>query len=352
MKKIGIAILSLVSAIALSSCATKHNGPYLSATPGNPSITAPADGVTYTLTEAQAKDTLFTMKWTKPDYGYPAAVTYTIQIDKPGDNFSNPVKLGTANLPSFSISYGDMNSALLGYGFKPGQSAAINVRVTASVSDSIKAEVSKSISMVLTPYSSYSYIYVPGDYQAASGYGSDWTPADAPSLVMSGNKVYDGYVYMTNPAGTCQFKFTNDKTWTLNWGAGSNAGSLLVNSNNNLVTPDTGYYKIHVDLNALTYTIEKTNWAVIGDATPGGWATGTKMTYNPSTKVWSVIVKLTAGSIKFRANGSWALNYGDGGNGTLVEGGNNNIPVSVAGTYKVVLDLSSPPFYTYSLIKQ
>ncbi|MDZ7681757.1 MAG: hypothetical protein U5J63_08650 [Fodinibius sp.] len=40
-------------------------------------------------------------------------------------------------------------------------------------------------------------VSVPGNYQSASGYGSDWTPADAPPLVSENNNdVYTGRVYM------------------------------------------------------------------------------------------------------------------------------------------------------------
>jgi hypothetical protein len=51
--------------------------------------------------------------------------------------------------------------------------------------------------------------------------------------------------------------------------------------------------------------------------------------------------------MKFRANDSWDLNYGVT-NGKIKAGG-DNIPVTTAGTYTVMLDLSSPLNYKYSL---
>ena len=353
MKKIGILIISIVSAMMVVSCATKRNGPYLSATPGNPSITSPADGKTYTLNKSNATDTLFTMNWTAPDYGYPAAVTYTVQMDNPGDNFANPVKLGTANLPSFSITEGDLNSTLLGSGLKPNQAATVEVRVTASISDSLKEEISKPISMVFTPYSNYTYIYVPGNYQVYSGYGSAWTPQDAPPLAMTGVNVFDGYVYINDTKDSdIEFKFTKDQNWNLAWGAGSSPGTISSTGGNiTLPTDSSGYYKIHVNTDALTYSIEKTTWSIIGDATAGGWSTDTPMTYDKTKKVWTVTTNLTAGGLKFRANDSWDLNYGDtGADGTLDAGG-DNINVPSAGNYTVTLDFSNPPLYTYSLKK-
>ena len=353
MKKIGILILSIVNALMIASCATKHNGPYLSASPGNPSITSPSDGTNYTLDKSKATDTLFTMKWSAPDYGFPAAVTYTVQMDKPGDNFSKPVNLGTSNLPSFSITQGELNGILLGSGYIPSKTATVQVRVTASVSDSVKEEISQPISMSFIPYSDYTYIYVPGNYQAYSGYGSAWTPPDAPPLVMTGNQVFDGYVYINDTKDSdIEFKFTKDQTWNLAWGMGSSSGTLSSTGGNiTMPTSGSGYYKIHVDINALTYTLTKTTWAVIGSATAGGWSTDTPMTYDPTKKVWTVTTNLTAGQIKFRANGSWDINYGDGGNGNLAFNGNNNITVATSGNYTITMDLSNPPFYTYSLKK-
>ncbi len=350
MKKIGITIVSIIGLLALSSCATKHNGPFLSATPGSPAITAPADGSAYVLSKDKASDTLVTMKWDAPNYGFPAAVTYTVQMGKQGEDFANPVKLGTANLPSFSITQGDLNSTLLGSGYIPDQAATVEVRVIASISDSVKDEMSPAIAVTFTPYSSYSYIYVPGDYQAASGYTSDWSPADAPPLVMTGNKIYDGYVYMMNSSGSAQFKFTYDKSWDQNWGD-TGADGTLEAGGDNIVSPGTGYFKIHVDLDALTYKIEKTTWGLIGDATPGGWDTDTPMTYDPAKKVWSATVDLTAGGLKFRANNAWDLNYGDSGADGTLDAGGDNISVSVAGNYTVTMDLSNPPMYTYKLTK-
>lgn len=356
MKKIGITIISFVfSAVLISSCATKHNGPFLSASPGSPSISAPSSGATYVLDKAKASDTLTTVKWSAPNYGYPAAVTYTIQMDKQGDNFANPMKLGTSNLTSFSITEGNMNTFMLGNGFAFGQPTTLEMRVMASISDSIKAEVSSPISVVITPYSSYTYIYMPGNYQAYSGYGSGWTPKDAPPIAMVGPQKFEGYVYVNDQTDSdIEFKFTKDQSWDTAYGIGSSAGTLSTSGGNiTMPTSGSGYYLIKVDLNALTYTMAKTAWGIIGDATPGAWKTDTPMTYDPTNKVWTVTTTLDAsGTFKFRANDSWDINYGYDGDGKLTFNGNNNIPVATSGTYKIILDLSNPPLYTYKLIKQ
>lgn len=94
----------------------------------------------------------------------------------------------------------------------------------------------------------------------------------------------------------------------------------------------------------------KTDWGLIGDATPGGWDSDTNMTYDTATRTWKVTLDLKAGNVKFRANDAWDLNYGDNDfDGTMEEGG-KDIPVNAAGNYTVTLNLEVAG-YAYELKK-
>ncbi|WP_340102597.1 RagB/SusD family nutrient uptake outer membrane protein [Rhodohalobacter sp. 8-1] len=94
-------------------------------------------------------------------------------------------------------------------------------------------------------------IYVPGGYQAASGYTTNWTPAEAPPLVSDDqNNVYTGQVYFA--IAGAEFKFTAERNWNANWGG---ANGTLVPDGSNLVIGDAGLYDITVDLNTMTYTV-------------------------------------------------------------------------------------------------
>ena len=53
--------------------------------------------------------------------------------------------------------------------------------------------------------------------------------------------------------------------------------------------------------------------------------------------------------LRFRANDAWDWNYGDTGADVLLDLGGDNIAVPTGGNYTVVLDLSNPREYTYSL---
>ncbi len=72
------------------------------------------------------------------------------------------------------------------------------------------------------------------------------------------------------------------------------------------------------------------------------------MIYDAATGAWSIQLDLVAGSIKFRANDDWGLNYGDTGADAILEEGGDNISIPTAGTYLIKLFLDKPD-YTYSI---
>ncbi|VAW30198.1 Cell surface glycan-binding lipoprotein, utilization system for glycans and polysaccharides (PUL), SusD family [hydrothermal vent metagenome] len=216
------------------------------------------------------------------------------------------------------------------------------------------ALVKKFYPNLVTPYASpvlknakanYPVLHVPGSYQG-------WDPADNKTVIASVNSdnKYEGYLYFAD-AGA-QFKFVKGTTWSdPNWGNSSGDGKTLDPGGANITVADAGYYKINVDLTSLTYSAVKTTWGVIGDATAGGWSSDQDMTYDPKTDTWSATLDLTVGSLKFRANHDWTINYGDtGANGILSEGG-DNINITTAGTYVITLKLGAPD-YTYTIIKK
>jgi hypothetical protein len=186
----------------------------------------------------------------------------------------------------------------------------------------------------------YPVIYVPGDYQEPT-----WDPANSTQLAsVNSDGTYEGYIWVE--AGK-QFKFTDGPSWDVNYGDDGMDGTLDAGGAN-IAPAETGYYKLNVNLNDLTYTMVKTEWGVIGDGTAGGWDTDQNMTYDPETKLWSAMLDLTAATIKFRANDGWDINYGDDGPNGILEAGGANIPVPEAGTYVITMKLGTPD-YTYTL---
>lgn len=350
MKNYKLILLTVIGIFALASCDEGQPGPVISSNPGAPSINSPEEGQSYTLSEEEADENLFTMEWTEPDYGFSSAPDYTIQMDSATHNFEDPIEIATVNTTSFSVTVGEMNGIILGADYPFGEELAMDFRVIASVADSVEEQVSDPVTLNITAYSTCAYcpeIYVPGGYQSSSGYGGDWSPADAPALAtINDQDQYEGYVYIAN--ANSQFKFTAERNWANgDWGTSGTEGELE-SPGNNIVAEESGYYKMNVDLNSLTYELLNTTWGIIGNATAGGWDADQDMTYDPDEKVWTITTDLVAGEMKFRANDAWDINYGDNeGNGTLQQDG-ANIPIDSDGNYTIELDLSANP-YTYNI---
>ena len=195
----------------------------------------------------------------------------------------------------------------------------------------------------------YPVIYAPGGYQVASGYSDgDWSPDVAPQLAsVNSDNNYEGYIYFAND--NSEYKFTAGPNWDLNWGDDDADGTLNENGAN-IIAPTTGMYKINVNLNDTTFTSVKTDWGIIGSATPNGWDSDTNMEFDADTRTWSVIVDLTAGEVKFRANDGWDINFGDDGGDGILEYGGGNIQIAESGRYRFVLNLGTPD-YTYTVEK-
>lgn len=186
-------------------------------------------------------------------------------------------------------------------------------------------------------------LYAAGDFQG-------WNPSAAKDSFMNNaeNPILQGYLYLPNTNG---FKFVSQKNWDgPNYGLGASAGKLSsAGDAGNLSVPAAGYYLFSLDLANMTYTATKTTWGVIGTATAGGWDSDQAMTYSTSFKSWFATIPLAADEFKFRANGAWDINYGDGGSGKLSSNNAPNIKCTKAGTYSVMIDLSSPLNYKYTL---
>lgn len=184
-------------------------------------------------------------------------------------------------------------------------------------------------------------LYTPGEYQG-------WSPATAATVYTRNlDFKYEGYIYFQEAT---KFKFTSAPNWDeTNYGDGGNG--TLSTSGGNISVEEAGYYKVNVDLSGspYTYSLEKTEWGLIGDATPGGWDNSTPMTYDPAAKVWRVTTTLSDKKFKFRANDGWTINLGGDLDNLNYDG--SNINVAEAGTYLIILDLSDPTVYKASLSK-
>ena len=165
-----------------------------------------------------------------------------------------------------------------------------------------------------------------------AGDANGWNQIDY--LASNDGVTFTGFMYL-NQNG---FKFCTQQDWDgTNYGAGIDPSGDNIN-----MTEEAGYYKVDVDLATKSYNLTPiTTIGVIGDATASGWDSDQDMTYvpyNSETKApgyWEIKnITLSAGTIKFRANDGWDINWG-GDTNALTQGG-DNIAVD-AGTYDIKL---------------
>lgn len=331
---------------------------------------------TLVLTEANKANSALTLSWTAADYGFKSAVKYTIQIAKAGTNFAAPKDVAIdAGKLTLGYTVEELNTLLNISGYQFGVSTNVEFRVRAVVNTAIAPVFSNVTTVAITPYEIiivYPTWYVAGTHQAdpivggvpVKGFYSNptwdggWNPATAPKIMsLFDNKVYRGYVNF--PDAVNEFKFVPVPSWSGDLGGtntGVDAGGVntgTVGGPNNAKVLGAGYYLVEFDDNTDTYKASPRNWGVIGDATPTGWGSDTDLVYNPVTGTLEVTLALTAGGLKFRPNNDWGgLDVGDGNaDGVLDQLGNNNIPVTVAGTYKIVMDLRNFGKLKYTLTK-
>ena len=184
---------------------------------------------------------------------------------------------------------------------------------------------------IIDPTAEYDYVYIAGTADGWSGNGGKL------ASVKDANDYY-GFINATG-----EFKIQkNQGSWATNWG-GSN-GTLVAGGAN---IQANGFVYVNANIGNMTYSVTPiTSMGVIGDATPGGWETETALTYNAETGAWEGTVTFTTGEFKFRANESWAINFGGALDNLTLEGSNLEVE---AGTYNVVLTLVCPGEYTATL---
>lgn len=349
-------------------------------------LTSP-DGGSYVLQSSAAGDEVFVARWTSADYGYQAAVNYKLQLVKASETFDG-ANVGSYDLGNFSSTSGasfeksitvrEFNSLVLGANGSIGSAESYKVRVVASVNgqlissdNNLTNAVSQEVTLTATAYDTFdefSRIYVPGNYQGNSGYGSDWSPDNANVAKLfskANNGVYEGFVWMDNV--TPAFKFTPVPSWTGDKGENDPSGAFsgVLGTASDIKPADgAGTYFFTVNWTALTYTMAKRQVAIIGQATPNGWGSPTYMTFdtNPSSpyyQMYTIDLALAADEFLIRLKDDWSEKMGTISGNTentttgsqyKIKIGGGNMKVPAAGNYKVVLDIRNSANYNIRLM--
>lgn len=309
-----------------------------------------------TLAMATAGDPSLTFNWTRSFNGYTGNITYVLQYDSANKNFVAPVEIPIGvNLLTKGMTQAEMNATALNSGIPGGNSGRVEYRIKATTAQGAVA-FSNRVFVTIQSYVPILRFYLPGSYQAAGGYGNDWTPGTAPELVRDlrssvFNDMY--YIYIYLPANA-EFKVTQGRSWDVNYGG--TGGNLVPGSPNNLKVTTAGVYRVSINRTTLKYDIREGRMGFIGDGAGVGWDAATVF---PTHAMGAPATNLFVGLHNFTtAGGQWKMidgsawnsgsnltdetrSYGaNGPSGTTMEvNGSNNFPaVPGNGRYRVIWD--------------
>lgn len=377
MKNISYLFIGLFSILVfISACSKDEKDPVLNTGQiVGPEFTNPSSGETYVLLEDNQDEVLTTFKWTATSYGMDnlATTTYKLEMDRTGNEFTDPIFLQNTTETEITYTVGAMNEALIENDFNADEVANISFRITSSITSNNTAEmkVSAPVDLALTPYSQE--IYYKPLYLLGEGTEVGWDN----SIALEMPYINEGkFGIVTNLISGKGMKILSLRgQWAPQWGTdetGTGVGGILVYRPNEDVddpaeipTPDTdGLYRLVADTVNLTYEIYAAplNLYLLGDGSVAGWdnTAALEMT-NEGNGKFSITTDLTAANIKFiEVLGQWAPQWGAAEGSEGLKGNisfrpteDDPDPAAIAvpaeGTYTIEVDLAAQ---TYKLLPQ
>ncbi|MBB3187072.1 SusE domain-containing protein [Microbacter margulisiae] len=388
MKKFRI-FFPLLALILLAAC---NNDPKMMilANPVAPVLNAPShstsaynkDSAAYVL-NMDSTGLADTFTGTAANYGIGTTVTYSLQIDKTGDNFANAQTVTSATTDSLPVTISQLYTIITDaktFNAPAGVRTSFDIRVMTTIGASKIPTYSNTQTLIIIPIlslKSYTIATPSSWYIIGMGDGKWNYSKDGIGASMFPLSVVSGKAYLNSGAGT--FTYTgyfehanpfkvvdNSMSWSdPSWGSSDGALTpVLSSSSKNFVVPSDGYYTITLNSITNTFTIvaatapsvNYTSMGLIGEF--NGWASDVALTAadpaaGANNHIWYTTYTFTSdftppvgtGGCKFRADGAWTYNWGAGtfpiGLGT---NGGTNIPF-LKGTYKVFFNDIDGCFY-------
>ena len=329
-------------------------------------IAAPEDVVAPVLAEIEgpieitaasmASDTV-KFSWSAADFGVKTEVNYSIEVATAAAPETKVTVTSGLTTTAAAVPYEALN-ALLFNDLKLADGIAEDVVFNVVAQVGVYAPVySNKVTVsakVTAAEKEYPKLTVAGSY----AYNS-WTPGKGQYVFDFEGKdaKYSGMIDFGEDVSALQFKFVGEAWGTNEFSVPSGEAQtaeaaelpLVAGGGDNISAYTTHrYYNLTLD-KATPKVIKNFSFnslGVIGDATPTGWDSDTDMQFNAAKQRFYVDITLVDGTIKFRANDAWDVNWG-GAAGALVSGG-DNIAVE-AGNYRIYVNLNDPANPTYEL---
>lgn len=349
MKNIKFLSLLLVAIISFNACDQNDDLVF--------TAQEPAEGISfsnsfldeYVLTTAASNNLGERFTWEDANYGVPTNVNYELQNSILGD-FTDATTVGTTDKNSLAVTIDNM----LSYAKAAGLDNDPNTDNpnTGKLYFRVKAFIGTEGLPAYSPMQELNVVLpenVPvggGAFQVSSwgivgsGYNNWGAFADGKFYTTSAAGVIVSYVNLI----TGEIKFRENNAWDSSLGDANKDGILDTDENNNIAVT-AGNYKITIDTNDKSYTIEPFSWGIVGSGFNDWGATpDAKFYYDYTTDTFKTSVKLLDGEIKFRMNNAWDVSFGDANaDGVLDTDADNNI-ASTAGHYLITLNLNDKTY--------
>jgi starch-binding outer membrane protein SusE/F len=270
-KKFSQFILPVLLLMGAWSCKKEINKVTLEE--GKPPVLTASSTSLQVLTIANQDKVLATFRWTNPDYRFSTGtnsqdVSYSLQIDTTGSNFTNPNKqeISIAKETSTNLLVKDINLAMTKMNLLEDMPHNMEFRIKSTLANGSAALYSNVIKMVITPYLDVAVPLPPsGDlYITGDAVPSSWTNTPPVSQKFTKDSKTQYSITMAFVPGK-QYKFlSNQGQWQPQYGGSSASGGTLGFNMGNASDPSSiptpavaGNYKITVNFKTGVYTVEK-----------------------------------------------------------------------------------------------
>lgn len=205
-----------------------------------PTVTSSATS-NVVLLQTNSTGNAVTYTWTPVTFGYSTPVSYTLQFDKKGGDFSSPVSFDAGTATTKTLTVADLNSVYQAKGLVSTTAApvatAVDMRVVASVSAAAPTVTSAVTSVSATPYSFCAQPTAAQAWAVIGDAANGWDK-DATMTYDCVNKTYTytGMLKAKQANGTdnAGYKFRYGQAWTANLGGTSITGGSLTQGGDNL----------------------------------------------------------------------------------------------------------------------
>lgn len=307
----------------------------------------------YVLTSATSANIGERFTWESQSFEVPVAVNYELQGSVTGD-FTDLMVIGSTSGNDQAVTVGKLLSMAADAGLDndPNTENPNTGDVYFRLRAYSGANAIETLSSVQTLTLFLPEIVDTGGGFAIASWGvvgsgyNDWGGAgpDGQFYTTAASGVIVSYVNLV----TGDIKFRENNEWGGDVGDANLDGILDTDPDNNIAVT-AGDYKITIDTNDMSYTIEPFSWGVVGSGYNDWGAAGpdAKFHYDYTTDTFKVGVKLIDGDIKIRPLNTWSGDLGDANlDGILDSDADNNIAVT-AGHYLITMDLKDN---SYSIV--